>query len=52
MQKKGGRQHPDDRYSKVAPGSPESLARGMLPSSPPLLRPWITQPWQCAGNRV
>jgi len=37
MQKKGGRQHPDDRYSKVAPGSPESLARGMLPSSPPLV---------------
>src|SRR5271156_3719048 len=31
----GGRQHPDDRYCEVAPGSPESLARGMLPKGFP-----------------
>jgi hypothetical protein len=31
-----GRQHPDNRYCEVAPGSPESLARGMLSSGLPV----------------
>src|ERR1700757_1838580 len=31
-----GRQHPDDRYCEVVLGSPESLARGMLPKGFPM----------------
>jgi hypothetical protein len=46
----GGRQHPDDRYSKVAPGSPEALAQGMLPNGYPINPRELTISARRSGN--
>ena len=46
----GGRQHPVDRHCEVAPGSPESLARGMLPKGFPRNPGELTISAHTSGN--